>query len=60
MTEKSFDTEQKSSKFLLEIMTLVSLANYIGSDIEFILSGRSVIHMMNNTGSRTDPRQSSH
>jgi len=35
-----FDTEQKSLKFLLEIMTLVSSANYIGSDTEFILRGR--------------------
>ena len=35
-----FDTEQKSSKFLLEIKTLVSLENNIGSDIEFILRGR--------------------
>ena len=32
-----FDNEQKSTKFLLEIMTLVSSANNIGSDIEFIL-----------------------
>ena len=34
-----FDTEQKSSKFLLEIMTLVSSANNTSSDTEFILRG---------------------
>jgi hypothetical protein len=33
-----FDIVCKSSKFLLEIMTLVSSANNIGSDKEFILS----------------------
>jgi hypothetical protein len=38
-----FDIVQKSSKFLLEIMTLVSSENNIGSDKEFILSGRSLI-----------------
>jgi hypothetical protein len=32
-----FDTEQKSSKFLLEIMTLISSAYNIGSDTEFIV-----------------------
>jgi len=31
-----FDTEKKSSKFLLEIITLVSSANNIGSDTEFV------------------------
>jgi len=36
-----FDTEQKSLKFLLEIMILVQSANNIGSDTEFILMGRS-------------------
>jgi len=40
-------------------MTLVSLANYIGSNTEFILRGRSVIYMMNNTGPGIDPSQSS-
>ena len=51
-----FDTEQKSLKFLLEIMTLVSSANNTGSDKEFNLSGRSFIYFMNNKGSRIDPR----
>jgi hypothetical protein len=50
-----FDNEQKSSKFLLEIMTLVSSANNIRSDIELILRGRSFIHIMNNKGPRIDP-----
>jgi hypothetical protein len=50
-----FDTEQKSSKFLLQIMTLMSSANNIGSDIEFVLRGRSFIYIMNNRGPRIDP-----
>ena len=37
------DGEQKS-KFLLEMMTLVSSTNNIGSDTEFILRGRSFIN----------------
>jgi hypothetical protein len=41
-----FDIIQKSSKFLLQIMTLVSSANNIGSDKEYILSGRSLIEIM--------------
>ena len=40
-----FDIEQKSSKFLLEIMTHVPLAN-IGSDKQFILS-HLYIYIMN-------------
>jgi hypothetical protein len=36
-------------------MTLVSSANNIGSDTEFILMGRSVIHIMTNSGPGTDP-----
>jgi len=35
-----FVTEQKSSKFLLEIMSLVLSSNSTGSDAEFILRGR--------------------
>jgi hypothetical protein len=38
-----FDVEEKSPKFPLEIMTLVSSANNIGSAKEFILSERSCI-----------------
>jgi hypothetical protein len=38
-------------------MTLVSSANNIGSDIEFILRGRSFIYIyiINNRGHRIDP-----
>jgi len=49
-----FDTEKKSSKFLLEIMTLVS-SMYIGSDTEFILRGRSFIYVMNSKDPRIYP-----
>ena len=49
-----FDTEQKSLKFLLEIMTLVSSTINIGSDIGFILRGRSFINIMNNRGHKID------
>jgi len=48
------DTEQKSSKFLFEIMTLVSSTNNIGSDVAFIFRGTSLIYTMNNRGPRTD------
>ena len=43
-----FDTEEKSSKLLFEIMILVSSALNVGSDEEFILGRRSVIYIMNN------------
>ena len=49
------ETEQKSPKFLLEIMTLVSSINNIGSDTEF-LRERSFIYIMN-TGPVIDPWQ---
>ena len=52
-----FGTEQRSLKFLLEIMTLVSSANSIGSDTEFIYRERSVIYILNNRISRTDPSE---
>jgi hypothetical protein len=52
MERTKFDTEQKSSKFLLEIMTLVSSATNIGCDTEFILRGRSFTYIMNNRGPR--------
>jgi len=38
------DTEQKTLKFLLEIMTLVSTKYNIGSDTEFILRRMSFIY----------------
>ena len=50
-----FYTEQISSKFLLEIMALVSPANNTGSHTEFILRGRSFMYIMNNRGPRIDP-----
>ena len=43
-----FGAEQKSSKFLLQIMALASSANNIGFDTEFILRGMSFIYIMNN------------
>ena len=36
-------------------MTLLSSANNIGSDTEFILRGRSFMYTMNNRGPRIDP-----
>jgi hypothetical protein len=47
------DTEQKSLKFLLEIMTLVSSASISGCDTEFILR-RSLIYIMNNRDPKID------
>jgi hypothetical protein len=41
-----FDNDQKSLKFLLEIMTLVSSVNNTGSDTEFILMQRSLENSM--------------
>jgi len=50
-----FDTEEKSSKFLLEIMTLVSSANMVL--IQNLFSGIIYIYIciMNSTGPRIDP-----
>jgi len=50
-----FDTEQKSSKFLLEITALLSSANNTGSETEFILRGKSFIYITNNGGPEIDP-----
>jgi len=36
-------------------MTLLSPANNVYSDIEFILRGRSFIYIMKNRGTRIDP-----
>jgi hypothetical protein len=51
------NSEQKSSIFLLYIMTLVSSANNIGSNTAIILGARSYIYIyiMNNGGPRIDP-----
>ena len=48
--------EQKFLKFQFEIMTLMSSANHIGSDVVFILRRRLCIYIyiMNNTGPRID------
>jgi hypothetical protein len=48
--------KKKSPKFLPVTMTLVSSANKIVSDTEFILRGRSFVYIMNNRGHRIDPR----
>ena len=40
-------------------MILISSASNIGSDIEFILSGKSFKYVMNNTGPRIDPWETS-
>jgi len=50
-----FDTEQKSSKFQLEIVTLVSSAYNTGSDTERVLRGGSFIYIMNIRGPRFVP-----
>jgi hypothetical protein len=47
-----FDTVEKSSTFLLEIVTLVSSVNKIISDKVYIVGGRSFIHIMKN---KSDP-----
>jgi hypothetical protein len=39
-----FDVTQTSSKFLLEIMTLVSTANIMGSDKVYIVGERSFMY----------------
>jgi hypothetical protein len=49
------DAEQKSLKFLLEMMTLVSSKSNIGSDAEFVLRGRTFIYITNNRGHRICP-----
>lgn len=54
-----FDTEirltlQKSSNFLLQIMTLVSSASMISNN-EFMLSGISFMYITNSKGPRIDP-----
>jgi hypothetical protein len=56
MRERSkFETETKPSKFLPEIMTLASSASNNGSDIEFILRGRSFIYITNKRHPRIEP-----
>jgi len=50
-----FNIAKKSSKFLLEISTLVSSANKMGSSKVFIVEGRSLIYTMKSKGSKIDP-----
>jgi hypothetical protein len=49
-----FDIAEKSSKFLLEIITLVSSANKIGSDKVFIVGDRSCVYSMNSKDPKID------
>jgi hypothetical protein len=44
-----------TSKFLFEIMTLVSTANNISSDKDFFLRGKSFVYIMINKGPGIDP-----
>ena len=53
-----FDTEQKSFKFLVGTMTLVSSANNMGFDMEFIIRGQAFICIMNR-GPKIDPWETS-
>jgi hypothetical protein len=46
---------EKSSKFLLEIITLVSSLNKMGSDEVFIVGGRSFIYIMKSKVPKIDP-----
>jgi len=50
-----FADVEKSIKFSLEILTLVSSANNIGSAKEFICNGRSFIYTKNRRGPRMEP-----
>jgi hypothetical protein len=50
----TFYTEEKYRTFLLAVMKLVSSANNIGSDREFILRGSSFIYIMNKRVPRLD------
>jgi hypothetical protein len=49
-----FDIVQKSPKFMLEIMTLMSSTNIVSSDKKFVLMGRSLIYILNNKHHRID------
>jgi hypothetical protein len=50
-----FDIVEKLSKCLLEIITLVSSANKLGSDKVFIAGGRSFINIKKSKGRKIDP-----
>jgi hypothetical protein len=50
-----FDLVEKSSTFLLEIVTLVSSVNKMVSDEILIVGGRSFIYVMKSKGPKIDP-----
>jgi hypothetical protein len=50
-----FDIMEKSSKLLLEIITLVSSTNKMGSDKVFLVGARSFIYIKKSKGPKTDP-----
>jgi hypothetical protein len=50
-----FDIVEKSSKLLLEIITLVSSAYEMCSDKVFIIGGRSFIYITKSKGPKIDP-----
>jgi hypothetical protein len=52
---QNYDVAQKSSKFVLEIMTLVSSVNIMGSVKVFFVGGRSFMHIVKSKGPRIDP-----
>jgi putative NADH-flavin reductase len=45
-----FNIVEKSSKYLLEIITLVSLVNKMGSDKVFVVGGTSFIYIKKSKG----------
>jgi hypothetical protein len=51
-----FDVAEKLSKFLVEIITLVSSASTVGSDKIFTVGGRSFIYFMKSKDPEIDPR----
>jgi hypothetical protein len=50
-----FEIVWKSPNYLLEIMTLVSSANIVGSDRVLIVGRRSFMYIMKSKGPRIDP-----
>jgi len=50
-----FDIVEKSSKFLLEIIILLSSLNKMDSDKVFIVRGRSFMYIMKSKGPKIDP-----
>jgi hypothetical protein len=50
-----FDTVEKSSTFLLEVITLASSANKMGSDKVFIVEGRPFIYINESKFPKIDP-----